>query len=51
MPLVYDFPDMTGSAPDEIGLVEMTRSTVIGEDVAEIEKLDDPSRIPPGRGI
>ena len=49
---IYDFPDMKGTAPDDIGLVEMSRSEIAGEDAQELEELDDdPSRIPPGRGI
>ena len=49
---IYDFPDMKGTAPDDIGLVEMSRSEIAGEDVPELEELDDDlSRIPPGRGI
>ena len=50
---IYDFPDMKGgTAPDDIGLVEMPRSEIAGEDAPELEKLDDdPNRIPPGRGI
>lgn len=49
---IYDFPDMKGTAPDDIGLVEMPRSEIAGEDVPELEELDDDlSRIPPGRGI
>ena len=48
----YDFPVRKGTAPDEIGLVEMSRSEIAGEDAQELEELDDdPSRIPPGRGI
>ena len=50
---IYDFPDMKGeTAPDDIGLVEMPRSEIAGEDIPELEELDDdPGRIPPGRGI
>ena len=50
---IYDFPDMKGeTAPDDIGLVEMSRSEIAGGDAPELEELDDdPSRIPPGRGI
>ena len=49
---IYDFPDMKGTAPDDIGLVEMSRSEIAGDDAPELEELDDdPSRIPPGRGI
>lgn len=49
---IYDFSDMKeGPLPEDIGLVEMTRSAVIGEDESDLEELDDPSRIPPGRGI
>jgi type IV secretion system protein VirD4 len=49
---IYDFSDMKeGTSPEDIGLVEMTRSAVIGEDDSDLEELDDPSRIPPGRGI
>lgn len=49
---IYDFPDMKGeTAPDDIGLVEMPRSEIAGEDAPELEELDDdPNRIPPGRG-
>ena len=42
---------MKGTSPEDIGLVEMTRSAIIGSDDPELEELDDPSRIPPGRGI
>ena len=49
---IYDFSDMKeGTSPEDIGLVEMIRSAVIGEDDSDLEELDDPSRIPPGRGI
>ena len=49
---IYDFPDMKGTAPDDIGLVEMSRSEIAGDDAPELEELDDEhSRIPPGRGI
>ena len=48
---VYDFPDIQGIAPEDIGLVEMTCSEIIGGDDPELEELDDPTRIPPGRGI
>ena len=48
---VYDLPDIQGSAPEDIGLVEMTCSEIIGGDDPELEELDDPTRIPPGRGI
>ena len=49
---IYDFSDMKeGTSPEDIGLVEMTRSAVIGEDEPDLEELDDPSRIPPGCGI
>ena len=49
---IYDFSDMKeGTSPEDIGLVEMTRSAVIGEDDSDLEELDDPSRIPPGCGI
>ena len=40
-----------GIAPEDIGLVEMTCSEIIGGDDPELEELDDPTRIPPGRGI
>ena len=48
---IYEIPSMKSSAPEDIGLVEMTRSAIIGSDDPELEELDDPSRIPPGRGI
>lgn len=49
---IYDFSDMKEeTSPEDIGLVEMTRSAVIGEDESDLEELDDPSRIPPGCGI
>lgn len=49
---IYNFSDMKEeTSPEDIGLVEMTRSAVIGEDDSDLEELDDPSRIPPGRGI
>ena len=49
---IYDFPDMKGTAPDDIGLVEMPRSEIAGDDAPELEELDDdPSRIPPSHGI
>ena len=48
---IYDIPSMRGSAPEDIGLVEMTRSAIIGSDDPELEELDDPTRVPPGRGI
>ena len=48
---VYDLPDIQGIAPEDIGLVEMTCSEIIGGDDLELEELDDPTRIPPGRGI
>ena len=49
---IYDFPDMKGTSPDDIGLVEMFRSEIAGDDAPELEELDDEhSRIPPGRGI
>ena len=51
MQYIYDFSDTMAPAPDDAGLVEMTRSAVLGEGDAELEELDDPSRIPPGRGI
>ena len=40
-----------GMTPEDIGLVEMTCSEIIGGDDPELEELDDPTRIPPGRGI
>lgn len=40
-----------GMMPEEIGLVEMTREAILGGDEPELEELDDPTRIPPGRGI
>lgn len=46
------FRTRKGPAPDDIGLVEMSRSEIAGDDAPELEELDDdPSRIPPGRGI
>lgn len=48
---IYDIPSMRGSAPEDIGLVEMTRSAIIGSDDPELEEFDDPARVPPGRGI
>ena len=49
---IYDFPDMKGTAPDDIGLVEMSRSEIAGDVAPELEELDDEhSRVPPGRGI
>ena len=48
---IYDLAGVVETAPEDIGLVEMTRSAVIGGDDPELEELDDPSRIPPGRGI
>lgn len=48
---IYEIPSMKGTSPEDIGLVEMTRSAIIGSDDPELEELDDPSRIPPGRGI
>ena len=37
--------------PDEIGLVEMTCEAILEGDDTELEEMDDPTRIPPGRGI
>ena len=37
--------------PEEIGLVEMTCEAILEGDDPELEELDDPTRIPPGRGI
>ena len=34
---IYDFPDMKGTAPDDIGLVEMSRSEIAGDDAPELE--------------
>ena len=48
---IYEIPSMKGSSPEDIGLVEMTRSAIIGSDDPELDELDDPSRILPGRGI
>ena len=48
---IYDLAGAVETAPEDIGLVEMTRSAIIGGDDPELEELDDPSRIPPGRGI
>ena len=48
---IYDLSGAVETAPEDIGLVEMTRSAIIGGDDPELEELDDPSRIPPGRGI
>ena len=42
---------MKGASPEDIGLVEMTRSAIIASDDPELEEFDDPTRIPPGRGI
>jgi len=51
MECIYDIPSMKGTSPEDIGLVEMTRSAIIGDGDPELEEMDDPSRIPPGRGI
>ena len=48
---IYDIPSMKNATPESIGLVEMTRSAIISSDDPELEEMDDPSRIPPGRGI
>ena len=40
-----------GMTPEEIGLVEMTCEAILEGDDPELEELDDPTRIPPGRGI
>ena len=45
------FTSMKNATPESIGLVEMTRSAIISSDDPELEEMDDPSRIPPGRGI
>lgn len=37
--------------PEEIGLVEMTCEAILEGDDPELEEMDDPMRIPPGRGI
>ena len=37
--------------PEEIGLVEMTCEAILEGDDPELEEMDDPTRIPPGRGI
>lgn len=37
--------------PEEIGLVEMTCEAILEGDDTELEEMDDPTRIPPGRGI
>ena len=37
--------------PEEIGLVEMTCEAILEGDDPELEERDDPTRIPPGRGI
>ena len=42
---------MKNATPESIGLVEMTRSAIISSDDPELEEMDDPSRIPSGRGI
>lgn len=51
MECIYDIPSMKGASPEDIGLVEMTRSAIIASDDPELEEFDDPTRIPPGRGI
>ena len=51
MECIYDIPSMKGTSPEDIGLVEMTRSAIIGSGDPELEEMDDPSRIPPGRSI
>lgn len=51
MECIYDIPSMKGTSPEDIGLVEMTRSAIIGDGDPELEEMDDPSRIPPGRSI
>ena len=48
---IYDIPSMKNATPESIGLVEMTRSAIISSDDPELEEMDDPSRIPSGRGI
>ena len=48
---IYDLAGMNETSPEDIGLVEMSPSAIIGGDDPELEELDDPSRIPPGRGI
>ena len=37
--------------PTDIGLVEMTRDAVIGSIALELDDIDTPARVPPGRGI
>lgn len=37
--------------PEEIGLVEMTCEAILEGDDPELEEMDDPTRIPPGREI
>lgn len=37
--------------PEEIGLVEMTCEAILEGNDPELEEMDDPTRIPPGRGI
>ena len=48
---IYDIPTGKSVSPEDIGLVEMTRSAIIGDGEPELEELDDPARIPPGRGV
>ena len=33
---IYDFPDMKGTAPDDIGLVEMSWSEIAGDDARSL---------------
>ena len=37
--------------PADIGLVEMTRAAVIGSIALELDGIDTPARVPPGRGV
>ena len=46
--LACNLDDMT---PEEIGLVEMTCEAILEGDDPELEEMDNPTRIPPGRGI
>jgi len=48
---IYEIPSMKATSPEDIGLVEMTRSAIIASDDPELEEFDNPARIPPGRGI
>ena len=44
-------PCTRSMTPEEIGLVEMTCEAILEGDDTELEEMDDPTRIPPGRGI